>query len=74
MHPVTTITLIGIGLYALWLVICLARGVARGEIDPADIDEAVRGWGNIDSDVYDGDWASRDGEIWCDWCHRYHPP
>ncbi len=74
MSWVTTTTLIGVGLYALWLAVSLVVGVARGQIDPNDIEQISRGWGSVDSDVYDGEWESRDGQVWCDWCHRYHQP
>lgn len=66
-------TLIGIALYVVGLIVSLAVGVARGQIDPNDIDEVARGWGNIDSDVHDGEWGTRDSDVWCEWCHRYHP-
>jgi hypothetical protein len=69
---ITTVTLIGVGLYVLRLAISLVVGVARGQIDPEDIEAVSRGWGSVDSDVYDGEWGTRDGGVWCDWCHRYH--
>ena len=69
---ITTVTLIGVGVYLLHLAISLVVGVVRGEIDPRDIEAVSRGWGTVDSDVYEGDWAVREGEVWCGWCHRYH--
>jgi hypothetical protein len=69
---ITTVTLIGVGVYVLRLAISLVVGVARGEIGPEDIEAVSRGWGSVDSDVYDGEWEARDGGVWCDWCHRYH--
>jgi hypothetical protein len=73
MNLITTMTLLGVGLYVLWLALALMVGVARGEIDPEEIKRISRGWGSVDSDVYNGDWGTRNGEVWCEWCHRYHP-
>ena len=72
MNLITAATLIGFGIYVLHLAISLLVGVARGDIDPKDIEAVSRGWGAVDSDVYDGEWAARNGGVWCDWCHRYH--
>ena len=72
MDLITTVTLIGMGVYILWLAINLVVGVARGEINPKDIEAVSRGWGSVDSDVYDGEWGTRDGGVWCHWCHGYH--
>jgi hypothetical protein len=69
-----TATLIGVGVYVLWLAVSIVVGVARGEIDPDDIEAISRGGGTVDADVYDGEWSTRDGGVWCDWCHRYHGP
>ena len=63
---ITTVTLIGMGLYILRLAISLLAGVVRGEIDPRDVEAVSRGWGSVDSDVYDGEWAARNGGVWCD--------
>jgi hypothetical protein len=72
MNWVTTVTLIGFGVYVAWLAVTLLIGVVRGDIDPQEIERISRGWGNVDADVYDGEWGTRDNGVWCDWCHRYH--
>jgi hypothetical protein len=74
MNWVTTVTLVGIGLYVAWLAVTLVVGVARGDIDPGEVERISREWGNVDADVYDGEWGARGGGVWCDWCHRYHDP
>lgn len=69
---VPTLTVIGLGIYVAWTVWQVAQGVFRGDISDAEFDAAIRR-GGIDGDVHDGSYGSRDGEVWCELCHRYHP-
>lgn len=70
MSWISWLTLVGVAAYVLKMVWDIVAGVVRGEIDEAAIDVAIRN--SIDGDTYDGSYGSRDGEVWCELCHRYH--
>lgn len=71
MSWVAWLTLGGIALYTIHLLWDLGHAVLRGDIDGADIEHAMRS--AVDSDTYDGSYGTRDGQVWCELCHRYHP-
>lgn len=65
------VVIAGAILWSLYVFGALVRASWRGEISD---EEWRRAWehGGIDQDVYDGSYGTRDGKVWCDWCHRYH--